>query len=55
MEDYNKAEEKVSKMDHSGRPQAIETTINESVEHGRRRTQKYYFPEYGVILSQERE
>jgi hypothetical protein len=31
-EDYNKADEKVSKMDHSGRLQEIETTINEGVE-----------------------
>jgi hypothetical protein len=28
MEDYNKTEEKVSKMDINGRSQAIETTIN---------------------------
>jgi hypothetical protein len=32
-EDYKKADEKVSKMDHSGRSQNIETTINEGVEH----------------------
>jgi hypothetical protein len=32
MEDYNKAEDKVSEMDHSGRSQTIETTINEGVE-----------------------
>jgi len=32
MDDYKKAEEKVSKMDHSGRSQAVETTINEGVE-----------------------
>jgi len=33
MGDYNKPTEKVSKLDHSGRSQAIETTINEAVEH----------------------
>ena len=55
MENYNKTEEKVSKMYHSGRWQAIETTINESVERGRRRIQESYFPDFGVILSQRGE
>jgi hypothetical protein len=32
MEDYIKAEERISKMDHSGRSQAVEATINEGVE-----------------------
>ena len=32
LEDYNKAAEKVSKMDHSGRLQAIETAINDAVK-----------------------
>ena len=31
-EDYNKTNETVSKMGHSGRSRAIETTINEAVE-----------------------
>jgi len=31
-EDYNKTTEKVSKMDHIGRSQANENTINEAVE-----------------------
>ena len=42
-------------MDHSGRSQASEATISEGVEHGRRRIQKYYFPDFGVMLSQRRE
>jgi hypothetical protein len=53
--DYKKEDEKVSKMYRSARSQAIETRINEGVEHRRRRIQKYYFPDFGVMLPQSGE
>jgi hypothetical protein len=55
LEDYNRPAEKVSKTNRSGRSQAIGIAIHEAVKQWEQRKQKYYFPGFGVILSQRRE